>query len=306
MIKPRISENETGAQSKREPAADLFRPFSSRIHVDVSGYSHRGKVRPQNEDHFLISRFGRFLESVSTNLPGDQVPQRAAEVGYAMIVADGMGGHAAGEVASQMAISGLLRLILARPDWILRFDETQSKEVQRRAIQRLQDVHVELVAHAKTNPALDGMGTTVTVAVSLADDLQITHVGDSRAYLLRGTSLSRLTRDHTYVQQLVERGQLSTDDAAKHQLRHILTGVVGGTSTEVDVDVDLVKLNDGDKLLLCSDGLTDLVTDADLARVMIEMTTSDEACHRLVDLALDRGGRDNITVIVARYTMPVD
>jgi protein phosphatase len=304
VVKPRISEPVTGPLPAHEPAADPFRPFSSRIQVDVSGCSHPGKVRPNNEDHFLISRFGRYLESVATNLPGDLVPQRAEEVGYSMIVADGMGGHAAGEIASRMAISGLLRLILNRPDWILKLDGTQAEEVRRRAIQRLQDIHVELTAHARKNPALDGMGTTVTIAVSLGDDLQITHVGDSRAYLLRGTSLSRLTRDHTYVQQLVERGHLSTDDAARHQLRHILTGVVGGTASEVAVDVDLVKLGDADRLLLCSDGLTDLVTDAEIARVLIEMTTAGEACQRLLDMALDRGGKDNITMIVARYTIP--
>ena len=203
-----------------------------------------------------------------------------------------------------MAISGLLRLILDRPDWILKFDGAQAEEVQRRTIQRLQDIHLELLAHARKNPELDGMGTTVTSAVSLGDNLLIAHVGDSRAYLLRGSSLSRLTRDHTYVQQLVESGQLSTDDAARHQLRHILTGVVGGTAPEVAVDVDFVELADGDRLLLCSDGLTDLVTDAEIARGLIEMQTADEACHRLLDLALDRGGTDNITVIVARYTMP--
>jgi PPM family protein phosphatase len=261
-------------------------------------------VRPRNEDHFLITRFGRYLESVATNLPDDQVPQRAEEVGYSMIVADGMGGHAAGEIASQMAISGLVRLVLARADWILKFDRTHAEEVQRRAIQRLQDIHVELLAHAKENPALAGMGTTVTIAASLADDLQIAHVGDSRAYLLRGTSLSRLTRDHTYVQQLVEGGHLSTGEAAKHRLRHVLTGVVGGTAEKVAVDVDFVQLLDGDRLLLCSDGLTDLVPDAEIARVMMEMTTADQACHRLLDLALDRGGTDNITAIVAHYTMP--
>jgi protein phosphatase len=203
-----------------------------------------------------------------------------------------------------MAISGLIRLVLARPDWILKFDGTQGEEVQRRAIERLQAIHGEILARARENPALDGMGTTVTIAVSLADDLQIAHVGDSRAYLLRGTSLSRLTRDHTYVQQLLERGQLSTDDAAKHRLRHILTGVVGGTAPEVAVDVDLLQLLDGDRVLLCSDGLTDLVTDAEIAKFMNEMTTADQVCHQLVDLALERGGPDNVTAIVARYTIP--
>lgn len=303
MIEPRFSDDETGPLAA-PGSVDPFRPASSRVHVDVAGRSHPGKVRPRNEDHFLITRFGRYLETAATNLPGDQLPARVEEVGYAMIVADGMGGHAAGETASQMAISGLVRLVLASPDWILKFDGSQGEQVQRRAIERLQAIHGEILAHARQNPALDGMGTTVTIAVSLADDLQIAHVGDSRVYLLRGSSLSRLTRDHTYVQQLVERGHMSTEEAASHRLRHILTGVVGGSAAQVAVDVDLVRLLDGDLILLCSDGLTDLVTDAEIARLMRETTTAGQACDRLVDLALERGGTDNVTAIVARYAMP--
>jgi protein phosphatase len=278
--------------------------LSSLVRVDISGLSHPGKVRPHNEDHFLIARFGRYLETVATNVPSAQVPVRAEEVGYAMVVADGMGGHAAGEIASRTAISGLVGLALARPDWILQLGGAQSAEVQRRAKERVQDVHAELIARARANPLLSGMGTTVTIALSLGDDLQIVHVGDSRAYLLRGGVLHRLTRDHTYVQQLVESGHMSTDEAATHRMRHILTSVVGGGDGEVEIDADLRQLDDGDCLLLCSDGLTDLVKDVEIARLMTEATTSDEACHRLVDLALERGGADNITVVVARYAIP--
>jgi protein phosphatase len=273
--------------------------------VDVSGLSHAGKVRPQNEDHFLVTRFGRYLESLSTNLPAGQVPQRAEEVGYAMLVADGMGGHAAGELASQIAISGVVKLALAQPDWILKLDGTQASEVERRAKERVQDVHSELIARAQQDRSLSGMGTTVTIALSLAHDLQIVHVGDSRAYLLRGDTLHQLTRDHTFVQQLVDRGQMSRDEAARHRMRHILTNVVGGSDTAVEVDVDLVHLTNDDRLLLCSDGLTDLVRDDEIAKLMLAGRTSDETCQRLVDLALERGGTDNITVVVARYTMPV-
>ena len=289
-------------RNRRQTSTDTVRPFSSSAHIDVSGLSHPGKVRARNEDHFIVTRIGRYLETTLTSLPPGEVPERAEEVGYAMIVADGMGGHAAGELASRMAISGLIKLVLAMPDWIFRLDDTVSEDATERSKRRFRSLNAQLIERGAQDPALRGMGTTLTAARNLGRNLQIVHVGDSRAYLLRQSSLLRLTRDHTYVQLLVDSGQLSKEEAADFGARHVLVNALGGFDEHVEVDVDQLELTSGDQLLLCSDGLTDLVDDETIRQVLIESRDSAEASRRLVDLALARGGRDNVTVVVARYT----
>jgi PPM family protein phosphatase len=281
---------------------DTTRPVFSSGKIDVSGLSHPGKIRARNEDHFIVSRIGRFLETVLTTLPSGEVPERAEEAGYAMIVADGMGGHAGGELASRMAISGLMKLVLSMPDWIFHLDETVAADAAQRSRQRLQHVNTLLIEHGRQDPNFLGMGTTLTAARNLGRKLQIVHVGDSRAYLLRDARLHRLTRDHTYVQLLVDSGELSPDEAADFGGRHLLVNALGGFNDDVQVDVDQLKLANGDHLLLCSDGLTDLVDDDAIRQVLVDCRESAAACRRLVDLALDSGGRDNVTVVVARFT----
>jgi PPM family protein phosphatase len=148
------------------------------------------------------------------------------------------------------------------------------------------------------------MGTTLTAVRSFGRDLLITHVGDSRAYLLRAGCLHRLTRDHTFAQLLVDTGQLTPGDPTVSRHRHVLTNALGGTIENVQVDTDQLRLEDGDRLLLCSDGLTDLVDDLMITDILRETTQSSDACERLVQRALDNGGRDNVTVIVAAYRLP--
>lgn len=291
-----------GVANRQETQDETVRPFSSSVHVDVSGLSHPGKVRSRNEDHFIIARIGRYLETVMTSLPSGEVPERAEDVGYSMIVADGMGGHAGGELASRMAISGLVKIVLAMPDWIFRMDESVADDVARRSRRRFRDLNALLLEHARQEPGVRGMGTTLTAARSMGRHLQVVHVGDSRAYLLREGRLHRLTRDHTYVQMLVDSGQLSEEDAATFGARHLLVNALGGFDEDVEVDVNQLKLASGDRLLLCSDGLTDLVDDDAIRRVLVECRESAEACRQLVDRALEHGGRDNVTVVVASYT----
>ena len=280
---------------------DTVPPFSSPAHFEVAGLSDPGKVRPRNEDHFIVARIGRYLETVLSTLPPGEVPQRAEESGYAMVIADGMGGHAGGELASRMALSGLVKLALAMPDWIFRIDETVASSATQRSKRRFRDLHSLLLDYARRDPDFRGMGTTLTAVRILGRHLQIVHVGDSRAYLLREERLSRLTRDHTYVQLLIDSGELSKEEAARYSARHLLVNALGGLNEEVEVDVDHLKVASGDRLLLCTDGLTDLVDDDTIRQVLIECRESAEACRRLVDVALERGGKDNVTVVVASY-----
>ena len=296
-------EKREGQQS-REGRVSPVASYSSQVRVDVAGLSHKGHIRSDNEDHFLVSRLGRTFESLITSLSERDVPKHAEEVNYVMIVADGMGGHLAGEVASRMALSAIVHIALDIPDWILKLDEEHARTMEQRTRAGVREVGAMLVEEGQKDPALSGMGTTLTSARSLGRDLQITHVGDSRAYLFRAGRLHRLTKDHTYAQLLVDIGRLPSTDQADPRHRHILTNALGGSDPKPKVDIDLMKLEDGDRVLLCSDGLTDMVDDATIARILADAAGSQQACETLLQLALDNGGRDNITVIVAGYTLP--
>ena len=280
------------------------REFSSRVRIDVAALSDRGKVRERNEDHYFVARGGRHITTLLTNIPSSDVPTRFEETGYLLIVADGMGGHAGGEVASRMAIATLINIVLHMPDWILRLDEEHAQKVMERAAERYRKIHQVLQEKARLDPKLRGMGTTMTAAYSLGDDLFLAHVGDSRAYLFREGKLQLLTHDQTQAQLMADIGMISQREAARHRLRHVLTSALGGTDKAVRVDIQRLKLADGDRLLLSTDGLTDMVEDEGIERVLAASDSSEAACHELVARALESGGKDNVTVVLARYSMP--
>jgi PPM family protein phosphatase len=287
------------------PSDDGVPPTNSAlVQVDLAALSHQGLVRPNNEDHYLVVRFGRTLERLLTNLPDHQVPQRSEEVGYSLLVADGMGGAAAGELASQLAISTLIGLALRTPDWIFGTGEHLSERVERRMAERYRQIDAALREEAEADPRLTGMGTTMTLACSLGNLLVVGHIGDSRAYLFRGSALHQLTRDHTLVQSLVDAGQITAEQAAKHPYRHVLTRSLGGNACRLDGDFQHVTLADNDQLLICTDGLTDMVDTATVASVLGSAVTANEVCDTLVTLALKNGGKDNVTVVSARYRIP--
>jgi serine/threonine protein phosphatase PrpC len=277
---------------------------SEPVRADLAGRSHPGKVRPRNEDHFLIVRFGRFLQTLATNLADGMVPRDHEDSGYGMIVADGMGGMSAGETASRMAITRLIRLALETPDWILSTDEPRVEEVVARAAGRFRDVNETIVDQAQHQPGLAGMGTTLTLAQSFGTNLLIAHVGDSPAYLLRRDELHKLTRLHTLSQAMADLGEIPAGDVARHRFRHVLTHAIGIQGAGGEPEIRRFQLADGDRLLICTDGLTDMVDDATIAAELSRRAPADVTCQALVDLALEGGGRDNVTVIVADYRVP--
>jgi protein phosphatase len=285
---------------------ELPRAISSSVRVDVAALSDKGKVRERNEDHYFVARGGRHATTLLTNVPAEDVPSEFGETVYLMIVADGMGGHAGGEVASRMAIATLINIILHVPDWILRLDDEYAQKVMDRSVARFRQIHEALQKRARLDPGLRGMGTTMTAAYSLGDDLFIAQVGDSRAYRFRDGTLQLLTRDQTHAQMLADQGLISHQDVARHRLRHVLTSALGGSQGDVRAEIHRSKLADGDRLLLCSDGLTDMIDEACITEVLGRSTDSDEACRLLVESALAKGGRDNVTVVLARYSIPGD
>jgi protein phosphatase len=290
-------------------AAALSRPLgpetgSARVQVDIAAQSHQGLVRSANEDHYLVMRLGRTLETLLTSLPPDRVPVRAEEVRYGLLVADGMGGAAAGEMASRLALSTLVGLILHTPDWILSVDAQDTERVIQRLADHYRRIHTALLNEGLDDPNLAGMGTTMTAVGSLGASAVIGHIGDSRAYLFRGGKLHQLTRDHTWVQTLVDVGQISVEEAARHPLRHVLIRSLGGREHNFEGDFQRSWLADGDQILLCTDGLTNMVDDDVIATLLGGAATSSAACQALVAAALDRGGKDNVTVALARYRFP--
>jgi protein phosphatase len=148
------------------------------------------------------------------------------------------------------------------------------------------------------------MGTTLTIAWSLGAELFVAHIGDSRVYLSRDGLLCQLTRDHTLAQTLADSGLIAPEEVATHRLRHVLTQAMGSPDMGGKPQVQRLRLADGDRLLLCTDGLTDMVEEGKIAAVLGRPTSAAETCQALVDLALEGGGRDNVTVVVGAYRLP--
>jgi protein phosphatase len=285
------------------------RPFSSLVRIDFGAMTHAGNVRPSNEDAYIIYRSGRYWEKVETSLQAGDLPERSDEIAYGMAVADGVGGANAGQVASNMAIRVLVSLMLNAAKWALKLDNPETRDVElqdvkERAEAYFQKVDHALLQHAEVYPRLKGMGTTLTGAYSFGDDLFILHIGDTRAYLFRQNHLRQLTHDQTVAQALADSGAISPEEASTHRLRHSLTSCLGGESAKIQMEIRHVRLMAGDRILLCSDGLTDMISEADVTEVMQTTEESGEACNALVNLALQKGGEDNITVVLARYSIP--
>lgn len=283
--------------------------FSSKVKVDFGAVSDKGK-RPNNEDAFLVLRTGRYMQRLITNIDPKLIEERHEENAYGMAVADGMGGLAAGEIASSLAITTIVNLMLSSVKWALKLDhpEFREEEIQEaihRAVEYLNKADFAVGRQAAEDKKFERMGTTLTLSYSFGDDLFIFHVGDSRAYLFREGKLSRLTHDHTLAQALADMGDISQEAASKHKFRHLLTRAVGHHGGKLDVEIHRLKLSNNDCLLICSDGLTDAVSDEQIAQTLTGDATSQDKCEYLTKLALQQGGKDNITVVLGHYNIPV-
>jgi PPM family protein phosphatase len=278
-----------------------FRKVKPTVEVEVGAHSHPGLVRTNNEDCFLVSAVERRFTTLMTNLGPGSVPQEHEDSGYGLLVADGVGGAAAGEVASSTAVSVLIELALGTPDWIMDFAGARGQEVLKRMEERFRRIQDVFVERARAEPGLAGMGTTMTLAGNVGADLIIAHVGDSRAYLFRAGRLRRLTHDQTMAQMLADAGAIRPEEVATHPSRHVLTGAITTDRGESPVELHHLRLTDGDQILLSTDGLTEMVAEDAIAEALGRRGTATETCRSLVDLALEGGGKDNVTVVLARY-----
>lgn len=226
--------------------------------------THVGLIRPQNEDSYLCAE-------------------------PLFVVADGLGGHAAGEVASALVVERLTNLEIA--------DQTSPEEAGRQLAEAVRDANRQIHQSATEDPEHAGMGTTVTAAVAIGDQLCFAHVGDSRGYLWRSGELQQITEDHTPVQRAVRAGVISAEEALQHPSRHVLAQAVG-LDIDVEVDTPVVSLQAGDRVILCTDGLTDPVPDTDMQRLLGGFDSAQATLDGLITAALNGGGPDNVTIVV--------
>ena len=290
-------------------ASQIPAPYSSLVVVDFGAASHPGLVRATNEDAFLVFKTGRSFDRLLSSVPPDQLPARFDENGYVMAVADGMGGHQAGEIASGMAIRTAVAVVLNNTHWALKLDNPANRvkevgETVERGKAYFRAIHEAILDRAKGDPGLSSMGTTLAATYSFGGDLFVMHVGDSRVYVQGRGGLRRLTKDHTIAQEMADAGTLTEQEAQGHRLSHVLTRAIGGGADDVQAEVRYHELEDGDTVLLCTDGLTNMVADAEIAQVLGRGLPAQEAAQALVESALLGGGKDNVTVVVGKYSIP--
>jgi len=286
------------------PEAMVDEPASAAVEVEIAGRTHPGHVKTNNEDHYLVVRIERSLKTIETNLIDGSLPERFDEVAYGMLVADGIGGYAAGEVASRLALIKLIELAVETPDWVMRMQRRENADtVMRRMTERFRTIDSVLRSQGDSDPSLVGMGTTLTVVASLGAELFVGHIGDSRAYLFRNERLFQLTRDNTLDQELIDAGIAGAEDPGAQAMRHVLTAALAA-GAQLDPQVQRFRLSDGDQILLCTDGLTETVKDETIAYVLNKAQSVATACQTLIDLALASGGSDNATALLARYRFP--
>ena len=250
------------------------------MHIQAGARTNLGRVRKNNEDCY----------SVDSSL-------------QLYVLSDGMGGEAHGEVASQLAVQTILtHCRQAENSRTTPMFGESSPDVSERTNRLVSAIHLanrKVFETAASNPEQKGMGATVVAAWIEAQRLSLAHVGDSRAYLLRAGSMDQLTADHSLVAEKVRVGILTPQEADASEMQSVLTRAVG-TNSSVEVDTDEQVLLAGDFVLLCTDGLTRMVTDPEIASTLLTSASAQECAERLVDLANDNGGVDNVSVIVLR------
>jgi protein phosphatase len=264
--------------------------------VEISAVTHRGRVRNNNEDQYAVVRRTRSGVVLASSLSISELTHQD-RTAWLICVADGLGGEVSGEVASATAVKAMLDFASEMSSWIMQPAENLELDIQKRVALYSQAIKRDLRDKASENTELDGMATTLTAAYIYGDSAVVVNVGDSRSYLVGSDGLRQITRDHTVAQDLLDAGVPAESTRA---YGNVLTRCFGTDGDPVPVDVFHVKLNVDDRILLCSDGLSDLVIDADIAAVIAESKSTADACETLVSAALLAGGRDNITVVLAR------
>ena len=276
--------------SPKDPATTDASTSAGGVRIRVFGRTDVGRVRDHNEDNFLVADLSQNARGLTENIRQHTVGAH----GTLLAVCDGMGGAAAGEVASKLAVDIIHEQMQAGGA------PSSRDEIARRLVRAVEVAGLRIFAEAKLDRNRRGMGTTATAAALIDDHLFFAQVGDSRGYILRGDQLVQVTRDQSLVNQLIESGQLTPEEAENFEHSNIILQALG-TQDSVQVDLTVVVLREGDTLLMCSDGLSGMVRADEIRQVLLQCPEPVEACRQLTDRANDQGGQDNITVIVAKF-----
>ena len=278
-------------------ALDAPRPLFD-VAVEFGARSQRGPQRSVNDDHYLLLRLERHVETLMTSLADGDLPEHFSENAHLMIVADGMG--AAGEPASRLAIATFVRLAIEFGKWHVRIAEPIADEMMDRGERFFRNVDSTLrqAGYDSQRP----LQTTLSAVYAVGHDLFFAHVGHSRAYVFRNDQLIQLTRDHTVAQGHSDKPVIVDVSAGAQDHQHIVTDTLGVRGAgALQLDVERCGLLDGDLILLCTNGLTDVVEDARIAAALRAHHTPDDQAQALVDLVTSSGGSDDVTVLVAQH-----
>jgi len=266
--------------------------------LDVFGLTHPGKVRENNQDHFLIAALRKRIEVQLTSLPASDSLAGNERLAFLAMVADGVGGGPKGEEASRIAAEAITRYVTESTQCYYAADTWDDASFPRALEEAALHTHIELTRLAEGDPSLHGMATTLTLWLGVWPRAYLLQVGDSRCYLLRNGELSQISRDQTLAQELFDHGIFTRTDAHQTRWAQVLASSIGGpASAPVVTRMDQAW---GDVGLLCSDGLTKHVSDDRIKERLSSMTSARQACETLLQDALEDGGSDNVTILVGR------
>ena len=270
--------------------------------MDYYGISHVGNARSTNQDQFLIADLSKSMRVHQTRL--DLEPESTIfgnSQGKLLLVADGMGGHAAGEQASRLVVECVTSYVMNEMSWPHQPASEDEAGLPDELLKVAHHCQEQLLKDASLRPERTGMGTTLTLAYVLWPHLHLMHVGDSRCYLWRGRELQQLTTDHTVAQSLIDSGSTQRADVRQSVLGNMLWNVIGGQKGSLDPETSQTQLLLGDTVLLCTDGLTKHVSDELLAEILSLDLSAQDSCELLVTTANNAGGTDNITLVIVRF-----
>ena len=278
-------------------AQHLRKPFDDE--VDVYGITHPGSVRTANQDHFLICSVRKQIQVHHTSLPDtDHLPLTGERMAFIAVVADGVGGGSKGEKASRLALERVTEYVALTMRAYHNLDATDDQPFLDALQEAAWESHARVTSEAEADPGARGMATTMTLWLGVWPRAYLLQVGDSRFYIFRQGKLTRISRDQTMAQELVDQGALTQSRAFETKWAHVLSSSIGGRQTApVVTRLDQDWENVG---LLCSDGLTKHVSDEQIAERLRTMSSAQQACEALLQDALDGGGSDNISIIVVR------
>lgn len=272
------------------------RPLESEL--DVYGLTHTGKVRKNNEDHFLICSLQRRIEVYHTSLPDPTLLCQSERLAFMALVADGVGGARAGEEASRTTLEHVTRYVTQSLDCYYTSNAEEDSNFLKELEEAALKVHAEIAVEAATDPERRGMATTLTLWLGVWPNAYLLQVGDSRYYVLHEGELIQISRDQTMAEEFVKQGVFNRDDAAFKKWANVLSSAIGGP--EAAPTVTKVPQSWKNIGLMCSDGLTRHVSDDRIREQLVNMTSAKQVCEALLQDALDAGGEDNITIICGR------